>query len=64
MALARSLDGIVMFEEYGRAKSQLNSNMVDHGSRNLISVREPVQLLKQLQAVPTESNETQADGRF
>jgi hypothetical protein len=49
MALARSLDGIVIFEEYGRAKSQLNSKMVDHGSRNLISVREPVQLLKQLQ---------------
>lgn len=24
MALARSLDGIVIFEEYGRAKSQLN----------------------------------------
>jgi hypothetical protein len=44
MSLARSLDGMVMFEDDGRTKPQLDSQMVDHGNRNLISVREPMQL--------------------
>jgi hypothetical protein len=49
MSLARTLDRIVIFEKYGRTKPQLDSHVVDHGSRNPIRVREPMQLLKQLQ---------------
>lgn len=46
MSLARTLDRIVIFEKYGRTKPQLDSQVVDHSNRNLISIREPMQLLK------------------